>query len=226
MKKVLIVLLSLILGTSMLAFAACSNNTDNGQPQTGNEQTSSEEPDTPADSGESDTSENPGTPDTNSNILIVYFSAQGHTENVAQEIARATGGDVFELVPVDEYTNADLNYGNESSRVVQEYENEELRDIELVSAVPENWESYDTVFLGYPIWWGIAAWPVNGFVEANDFTGKNVIPFCTSASSGLGESGSLLAELAGEGNWLTGHRFRSSASESDVRDWLGDLGVI
>ena len=88
------------------------------------------------------------------------------------------------------------------------------------------WENYDVVFIGYPIWWGIAAWPVNGFVTGNDFTGKNIVPFCTSASSGLGDSGRLLADMAGEENWLKGHRFRSSASESDVRDWLGDLGVI
>lgn len=168
----------------------------------------------------------PDTPAEETDILVVYFSAQGHTEAVAGYIVQATGGDIFELVPVDEYTSADLNYGNESSRVVQEYENEELRDVELVSATPENWESYDTVFLGYPIWWGIGAWPVNGFVAANDFTGKTVVPFCTSSSSGIGQSGALLEELAGTGNWQEGYRFRSSASESDVRDWLGDLGVI
>lgn len=195
MKKFLIVLLSLILGTTALAFAACAQETG----------------EIPEDWG---------------SVLVVYFSATGNTEEAANYIAQATGGDIFELVPVDEYTSADLNYGNESSRVVQEYENEDLRDVELVSAVPENWERYDTVFLGYPIWWGIAAWPVNGFVTANDFTDKNVVPFCTSASSGLGDSGRLLADLAGEGNWITGHRFRSSADEDDVRDWLGDLGAI
>ena len=160
-----------------------------------------------------------------SNVLIVYFSAQGHTEKVAGYIAEATDGDVFELVPVDGYTREDLNYNDENSRVVQEYENESLRDVELTSVTVENWESYDTVFIGYPIWWGIAAWPVNGFVEANDFTGKTVVPFCTSASSGLGQSGELLEELAGTGNWVEGHRFRSSASENDVREWLEDLGL-
>ncbi len=160
-----------------------------------------------------------------SNVLIVYFSAQGHTETVAGYIAEATDGDVFELVPVDGYTREDLNYNDENSRVVQEYENESLRDVELTSVTVENWESYDTVFIGYPIWWGIAAWPVNGFVEANDFTGKTVVPFCTSASSGLGQSGELLEELAGTGNWVEGHRFRSSASENDVREWLEDLGL-
>lgn len=168
----------------------------------------------------------PDTPAEETDILVVYFSAQGHTEAVAGYIAQATGGDIFELVPADEYTDEDLNYNNESSRVVQEYENEELRDVELVSDTVGNWAEYDTVFLGYPIWWGIAAWPVNGFVAANDFTDKNVVPFCTSSSSGIGQSGALLEELAGTGNWQEGYRFRSSASECDVRDWLGDLGVI
>ena len=161
------------------------------------------------------------------NVLVVYYSATGNTEEVAGYIAEATGGDVFELVPVEPYTSADLNWTDDNSRVVQEHENEELQNsVELVSATPENWDSYDTVFIGYPIWWGIAAWPVNGFITANDFTDKNVVPFCTSSSSGLGESGRLLADMAGEGNWLTGHRFRSSASESDVTSWLQDLGVI
>lgn len=139
----------------------------------------------------------------------------------------APAANVFELVPVEPYTSADLNWTDGDSRVSVEHENEELQNsVELVSATPENWESYDTVFIGYPIWWGIAAWPVNGFITANDFTGKTVVPFCTSSSSGLGESGRLLADMAGEGNWLTGHRFRSSASESDVTSWLQDLGVI
>lgn len=78
---------------------------------------------------------------------------------------------------------------------------------------------------GYPIWWGIAAWPVNGFIEANDFTGKTVIPFCTSSSSGLGESGELLAEAAGTGNWLEGQRFSSRPSEEDVQAWVDGLGL-
>lgn len=161
------------------------------------------------------------------NVLVVYYSATGNTESVANYIADGTGGDVFELVPVEPYTSADLNWTDGDSRVSVEHENEELQNsVELVSATPENWESYDTVFVGYPIWWGIAAWPVNGFITANDFTGKTVVPFCTSSSSGLGESGRLLADMAGEGNWLTGHRFRSSASESDVTSWLQDLGVI
>lgn len=125
-------------------------------------------------------------------ILVVYYSASGHTKDVANVIADETGADLFELEPIEPYTSDDLNYRDENSRVSQEHENEEQRKVELVSVEAENWDSYETVFIGYPIWWGIAAWPVDSFVEANDFTGKNVIPFCTSASSGLGESGELL----------------------------------
>ena len=97
--------------------------------------------------------------------------------------------------------------------------------MELTASTVENWEEYDTIFLGYPIWWGIAAWPVDGFIEANDFTGKTVIPFCTSASSGLGESGQLLAEMAGTGNWLEGQRFSSSVSQEDIQAWVESLGL-
>ena len=97
--------------------------------------------------------------------------------------------------------------------------------MELVAATVPDWKSYDTVFIGYPIWWGIAAWPVDSFVKANDFTGKTVVPFCTSSSSGLGESGELLAELAGTGDWLEGERFSSSVSEDAVQTWIENLGL-
>ena len=89
----------------------------------------------------------------------------------------------------------------------------------------ENWEDYNTVFIGYPIWWGIAAWPTNSFVKANDFSEKTVIPFCTSSTSGLGSSGTLLAEEAGTGNWLEGQRFRSREDESTVKEWVDSLGL-
>ena len=157
--------------------------------------------------------------------LVVYFSATGNTERVAEMIAETTGGDLFELEPADPYTDEDLNYNDENSRVSQEYADESLRNVELVAATMEGFDEYENVFVGYPVWWGIAAWPVNTFIEVNDFTGKTVIPFCTSASSGLGESGELLAELAGTGDWLEGMRFRSGASEEDVVAWVESLGL-
>lgn len=158
-----------------------------------------------------------------SNVLVVYYSAQGHTESVAEQIAENLGADLFEIVATDEYTSDDLNWTDSDSRVSREHDDEALRDVELVSTTVDNWEDYDTILIGYPIWWGIAAWPVNTFVEANDFSGKTVIPFCTSSSSGLGQSGEILAELAGTGNWQDGHRFSSNPSEADIKSWTDSL---
>ena len=155
--------------------------------------------------------------------LVVYYSATGNTENVANYIAAATKGDLFELEPAEPYSNADLDWTDDNSRVVREHDNPDERNIALLKSTVENWDEYDTIFIGYPIWWGIAAWPVNGFIEANDFTGKTVIPFCTSSSSGLGESGELLAQMAGTGDWQEGQRFRSGVSENDVTAWVESL---
>lgn len=155
--------------------------------------------------------------------LVVYYSATGNTKNVANYIATATDGDLFKLEPVEPYSDDDLNWTDDNSRVVREHDNPDERDVALVKSTVENWDEYDTIFIGYPIWWGIAAWPVDGFIEANDFTGKTVIPFATSSSSGLGESGKLLAQKAGTGDWQEGRRFRSGVSESDVTDWVESL---
>lgn len=206
MKKIISLFMVL---TMVLSLAACSTN------QSPRESTPEEQPDSSAEA-QQPTNEAGKT-------LVAYYSATGNTENVANYIATATDGDLFELEPAEPYSDADLNWTDDNSRVVREHDDESLRDIELVADTVENWDSYDTVFIGYPIWWGIAAWPVNGFIEANDFTGKTVIPFCTSSSSGLGESGELLAEMAGTGDWQEGQRFRSGASESDVAAWIESL---
>lgn len=158
--------------------------------------------------------------------LVVYYSATGNTKAVAEMIAEETNGDLFEIEPKDSYSEDDLDWTDSNSRVAREYENEDERHVELVSSTVNNWEDYDTVFLGYPIWWGIAAWPVNTFIENNDFTDKTVVPFCTSASSGLGQSGELLAKEAGDGDWQEGQRFSSSTSNSEVQEWLNELGII
>ncbi|MBD5469735.1 MAG: flavodoxin, partial [Lachnospiraceae bacterium] len=128
-----------------------------------------------------------------------------------------------EIIPVNEYTDEDLDWTQDGSRVNLEHEDESLQDIELISTTVEDFESYDTVFIGYPIWWREAAWVVNHFVKDNDFTGKTVIPFCTSSSSDLGESGMHLAEMAGTGNWQEGIRFSGDAEESEVTEWLDGL---
>lgn len=222
MKK----LIALFMGAAMVfSLAACSG----GNPSSPDTTKPSETSESSASSTAPDPSE-PGSTETTAgteggSTLVVYFSATGNTEEAATYIAEITGGDLFELEPAQPYTDEDLNYGNDDSRVSREHEDESLRDVELVADTVDNWDSYDTVFIGYPIWWGIAAWPVDDFVEANDFTGKTVIPFCTSASSGLGESGELLAEMAGTGDWQEGIRFRSSVSEADVQEWLDGLNL-
>lgn len=157
--------------------------------------------------------------------LVVYYSASGNTERVAKAAAEAAEADLFEIVPVEPYTSDDLNWTNDNSRVSREHDDESLRNVELVSTEVENWDSYDTVLIGYPIWWGIAAWPTDGFVKANDFTGKTVIPFCTAASSGIGQSGKLLADLAGTGDWQEGQRFASGASDKEIAAWVAGLGL-
>ncbi len=152
--------------------------------------------------------------------LVVYYSTTGSTKSVAGKIAKTLSANIFELVPEKPYTSADLNWSDDNSRVSLEHSDESKREVALVKSTPDNWEQYDTVYIGYPIWWGIAAWPVNGFVKANDFTGKTVIPFCTSASSGIGESDIQLKAMAKKGDWKDGKRFSSSASDSDIADWL------
>lgn len=157
--------------------------------------------------------------------LVVYYSATGNTKNVAEKIADAADADIFEVVPSEPYTDDDLNWNEEGSRVNKEHEDESLRDVPLESTDVSNWDNYDTVFVGYPIWWAIAAWPIDGFVKANDFSGKTVIPFATSTSSGMGESGTSLEKLAGSGDWQEGQRFSSGATADEVKEWVEGLGL-
>lgn len=218
MKKVISLFLALAF---VFTLAACSNN----QPQTNDLSESLSEPTTESTETPADTSDPESSESENGKTLVVYFSATGNTEAAANYIAQETGGDLFELEPAEPYTDEDLNYSNEDSRVSREHEDESLRDVELAADTVENWDEYDTVFIGYPIWWDIAAWPVNDFVKSNDFTGKTVIPFATSANDDIGESGKLLEEMAGTGNWLEGERFSSSVSKDAVTEWIEGLNL-
>lgn len=155
--------------------------------------------------------------------LVVYFSATGNTKDAAEKTAKILGADIFEIVPESPYTSEDLDWRDENSRVSTEHNDESKRDVTLAKTTPDNFDEYGTVYIGYPIWWGIAAWPVSSFVKSNDFTDKTVIPFCTSASSALGDSADLLKQAAGSGNWLEGKRFSSSVSENDIKEWLDSL---
>ena len=227
MRKGIAILMGMMAAASLTACdsGSTASSGDSGSSSAAESSASSSEtvPEEPV--SEAEPSASAGGEDASGGTLVVYFSATGNTEEAAGYIAGLTGGDLFELEPVEPYTSEDLNYSDDNSRVSLEYADESLREVELAADTVENWDDYDTVFIGYPIWWGIAAWPVDGFVEANDFTGKTVIPFCTSSSSGLGQSGELLAEMAGTGDWQEGHRFSSGVSEADVEEWLSTLGL-
>ena len=211
MKKLTALLLSVVL---VLSLAACGSAnkpaSSTTQPESSSTAPAESEPETQPETGKT---------------LVVYYSASGNTERVAKDIAEAAGADLFEIVPTEVYTSDDLDWTNPDSRVSREHDDESLRDVPLTTTEVPDWDSYDTVFIGYPIWWGIAAWPVDTFVKNNDFTGKTVIPFATSSSSGMGQSGSLLTDMAGTGEWQEGQRFSSGVSSDDVQSWVNGLGL-
>ena len=225
MKKLTALLLSVVL---VLGLAACGSAnkpaSSTTQPETS---APTEQPATePSESSSTAPAESePETQPETGKTLVVYYSASGNTERVAKDIAEAAGADLFEIVPTEVYTNDDLDWTNPDSRVSREHDDESLRDVPLTTTEVPDWNSYDTVFIGYPIWWGIAAWPVDTFAKNNDFTGKTVIPFATSSSSGMGQSGSLLADMAGTGEWQEGQRFSSGVSSDDVQSWVNGLGL-
>ena len=225
MEKLTALLLSVVL---VLSLAACGSAnkpaSSTTQPETS---APTEQPATePSESSSTAPAESePETQPETGKTLVVYYSASGNTERVGKDIAEAAGADLFEIVPTEVYTSEDLNWTNSDSRVSREHDDESLRDVPLTTTEVPDWDSYDTVFIGYPIWWGIAAWPVDTFVKNNDFTGKTVIPFATSSSSGMGQSGSLLADMAGTGEWQEGQRFSSGVSSDDVQSWVNGLGL-
>lgn len=225
MEKPAALLLSVVL---VLSLAACGSAnkpaSSTTQPETS---APTEQPATePAESSSTAPAESePGTQPETGKTLVVYYSASGNTERVAKDIAEAAGADLFEIIPTEVYTSEDLNWTNPDSRVSREHDDESLRDVPLTTTEVPDWDSYDTVFIGYPIWWGIAAWPVDTFVKNNDFTGKTVIPFATSSSSGMRQSGSLLTDMAGTGEWQEGQRFSSGVSSDDVQSWVNGLGL-
>ena len=207
MKRILAFLLA---ATMLLALAACGNN---GEPSNN------------AGPEKSDASAENGTQTTENKILVVYYSASGNTGRVAGFVADELNADTFEIIPAQPYSDADLNWTDRNSRVNKEHDDASLQDIALVSTEVPNWDDYDVVLFGYPIWWREASWVVNNFIKNNDFTGKTVIPFCTSTSSGLGDSGTNLEKMAGTGTWLEGQRFNENPSEDSVREWVRGLDL-
>ena len=222
----------------VLALAGCGSNpsdSDTQAPandQTQDSHTESQNTDAKEEAGttnnadtgtdHTDASDAGNDPASSNSTLVVYFSCTGTTRGVAEMIAEVTWADLAEIIPAIAYTSDDLNWHDDSTRATAEQHDKSARP-EISNSI-ENWTQYETVYLGYPIWWGEEPRILDAFVESYDFTGKTVIPFCTSGSSGVGNSADNLASLAqGSGNWLAGTRFGASASQSELSDWISEL---
>lgn len=196
-----------------------SNTDDDAQTESGDMQAEAENAEiSEAQQSEAETPEAQG-----SKVLVAYFSATGTTEGVAEHIADGLNADIYEMIPEEPYTDADLNYNDNNSRSTIEMNDSSSRP--AISNSVENMEQYDIVFIGYPIWWGEAPRIVSTFVESYDFSGKTVVPFCTSGGSGVGSSASNLEQLTSGATWLDGHRLNGSDSQDTVMEWVNSLGL-
>ena len=162
--------------------------------------------------------------ESDSKILVAYFSATGNTRPIAETIAEFTGGDLFEIIPVEEYTDEDLNYNDDNCRANIEQNDKTVRP--QISERVEKMEQYDIVLIGHPIWWGEEPRIIDTFMENYDFSGKTVVNFCTSGGSGINTATNNMKELSVSANWLEGHRFETGASSSDVQAWLNELNIL
>ncbi len=205
MKKVLLILACMLL---VFGLAACGSDAGGNTAQ--DDQTA--ETQEAADQPETDDAQTGG------DILVVYFSATGTTKGVAENIATITGGDLYEITAVQEYTAEDLDWNDPNSRTTKEQDDPSVRP--EIGSEPVSLEGYSTIYIGYPIWWGQEPRIMDTFVESYNFDGITVIPFCTSGSSDIGSSGQHLADNAGSGNWLDGQRFGAGTPESDIQAWI------
>ena len=155
--------------------------------------------------------------------LVAYYSAEGHTKKVAEEIAQNLGADIYEITPEKLYAVEDLDWQNPDSRVSRENDSPALREMKILNTDIDGWAEYERVILCYPIWWGIAAWPTNAFVKAEDWKGKTVLPVCTSHTSELGDSDLLLKDDANGGDWQEGVRFSQEALATKIKSWTDQL---
>ena len=207
MKKIIALLIAVLM---VLGLTACGGGAESTEE-------SSAEP--AAESSAEETAEEE--PQTGKDVLVVYFSATGTTKGVAEKIASVTGGDLYEIKAAQEYSDADLNWNDSDSRSTKEQNDSSIRP--EIGSEAVSLDGYTTIYIGYPIWWGEEPRIMDTFVESYSFDGITMIPFCTSSSSGIGRSGQNLADNAGSGEWLSGRRFGSGASEDDIRSWIESL---
>ena len=211
----------------MFVLAGCSANSTDEQKATSTSETQMEtaaqKNETPTAANDetspaNDATEQSQTNESTNKTLVVYFSATGTTKGVAEHIASVTGADTYEITAAQPYSEADLNWNDSNSRTTIEQNDKSVRP--EIGSETISLDGYDTIFIGYPIWWGEEPRIMDTFVESYDFTGKTLIPFCTSGGSGIGASGSNLAANAGSGKWLEGERLSSS---SDIEGWIKGL---
>ena len=213
MKKA-IALLAIIVLT--LAFASCGANQNNSQNET---TTSSETTSSKSSKATEETTTEKNKTDNSGKTLVVYFSATGTTKAVAEKIAEYTKADIYEITAKVPYTDADLDYNDSESRTTKEQNDKTVRP--EISSKKLNLDGYDTIFIGFPIWWGEEPRIMDTFVESYDFSGKTMIPFCTSGGSGIGSSGDNLEANAKSGDWKQGERL----NDADIKSWLDSLKI-
>ncbi len=229
MKRIVSIILALAMALSLAACAGGSEPTENGG-NTGSTQSTSSDAETEGKRPENTERSDPegSVPETDGDaeggkILVAYFSATNNTEGIAQKLADGLGADLYEIIPEVPYTTEDLDYGNSNSRSSVEMDDPSARP--ALSGSVENMDQYDVVFIGYPIWWGEAPRIMSTFIESYDFSGKTLVAFCTSASSGFGGSDNALRSAASGATWLKGQRFSAGASAEDVMAWANGLGI-
>ena len=222
MKKRLFMLLALTMAASLAACGAgASGEPQESQP--GNSSSSASQPLTPAEPDTMpDSSQEPSKGNANS-TLVAYFSATGNTEEIAQHLQTILGASLYEIIPAKPYSDDDLDYNASDCRANQEQNDPSVRP--AIDGSVENMDSYDVILLGYPIWWGEAPRIISTFLESYDFTGKTIVPFCTSGSSGIGGSAEHLTVLAADATWLEGAHFNPGATQDEVAAWVEGLGV-
>ncbi len=224
MKKIAAMLLTVLMAISLAACGGEKEPTEERVSDDGNntENFSGESMSTTNDSVENIppevTSEQEGT-----KILVAYFSATNTTEGVAEQIADSLSADIYEIVPEQPYTDADLDYHDDNSRSTIEMNDPSVRP--AISGSVEDMEQYGIVFIGYPIWWGEAPRIVSTFMENYDFSGKIIVPFCTSGSSGVGSSATNLEALTDGATWLSGTRLDGESSHETIVEWVNGIGL-
>ncbi len=218
-KKIIILIIAIVIFIGVgFWFISFNNKTESNNNSNNNSNTNTTENGNSNETQEENTNDNETIND--KKIAIIYFSATGTTKKVAGYIKDATGGDLIEIVPKEKYTDNDLNYGNNNSRANKEQNDSSARP-EILNNI--NTDSYNVIYLGYPIWWGDVPKIILTFLDNHNLNGKTIIPFCTSGSTGISGSLSTLKNYNKNINWMDGKRFSASATQDEIKNWVNGL---